>query len=244
MIPSIIFYFFAGLSLLASIMVISSRNPVYSVLWLIFTFFNSAALLLLIGAEMVSMLLVIVYVGAVAVLFLFVVMMLNVKREAKKGNFAPYLITGLCLGFILLAEFLLIFFHMKDWQGSSSYPYEKFSSADLAYPAGIYEDINKTSGGGSEASTTTLVAPASPTSEINPEAPALTNTEAIGAEIYTVYFIPFQLAGIVLLIAMIGAIVLTNRAKHADKRQDIERQLTRQARKTIEVIEVSSGRGI
>ena len=222
MIPSIIFYFFAGLSLLGSLMVISSRNPVYSVLWLIFTFFNSAALLLLIGAEMVSMLLVIVYVGAVAVLFLFVVMMLNIKQEAKKGNFAPYLITGLCLGFVLLVEFLLIFFHMKDWQGYSSDSYKNLVNPAVAVEENVYEV----------------------SCDDAEEEVILTNTEEIGQELYTIYFIPFQLAGIVLLIAMIGAIVLTNRAKHADKRQDIEKQLTRRAEKTIEVIEVESGKGI
>ncbi|AXE66324.1 NADH:ubiquinone oxidoreductase subunit J [Hyphomonas sp. CACIAM 19H1] len=178
--------------------VIAARNPVHSVLWLILTFFSAAGLLVLIGAEFLAMLLVVVYVGAVAVLFLFVVMMLDVDFVEMKQGTLRYWPFALLVGVILLAELALV------------------SVAGGNVPTGNMD--------------------------ASPNAP--TNAEAIGYVMYTDYILLFQLAGIVLLVAMVGAIVLTLRHKPHIKRQDIARQTGRRRADAIELKDPTPGQGI
>lgn len=197
------FYLFAAITVASGFMVVSSRNPVHSVLFLILAFFNSAALFLLMGAEFLAMILVIVYVGAVAVLFLFVVMMLDIDFEELRSGITRYLPIGALVGIVLLIELLLVL-----------------------------------AGRAIEAET---VAPAAaPT----PALDQLTNTEALGHLIYTHYVYLFQAAGFILLVAMIGAIVLTHRQRKGVKRQDIGRQVRRGRADAIEVRKVNPGQGI
>jgi len=183
---------------LSAVMVIAARNPVHSVLFLILAFFTSAGLLVLIGAEFLAMLLVVVYVGAVAVLFLFVVMMLDVDFVELKQGFLSYLPFGLFVGAVFLAEIVLASF------------------AGLENHVGAFD--------------------ASPGAE--------TNAEAIGQVMYTQYMLLFQLAGIVLLVAMIGAIVLTLRHRPETKRQSIAKQTARRRSDAFELKDPSSGQGI
>jgi NADH-quinone oxidoreductase subunit J len=202
-IQALAFYVFAFVAIAAGVMVIASRNPVHSVLFLILAFFNSAALFVLLGAEFLAMILVVVYVGAVAVLFLFVVMMLDINFVALRQGFLQYLPIGALIGIILLAELAFVF---AGWTFSSD------SAAVAAAPA---------------------------------PAPAhLTNTHALGRLIYTHYVYLFQAAGLILLVAMVGAIVLTLRQREGVRRQDISRQLARRREDTIEVVKVPSGSGI
>jgi NADH-quinone oxidoreductase subunit J len=194
------FYLFAGLAIASAMMVIFSRNPVHSVLFLILCFFNAAGLFILMGAEFLAMILVVVYVGAVAVLFLFVVMMLDVDFVKLREGIASYLPVGAVIGLILLAELALVF-------------------------------------------TTWAIDPAS----LKAAAPApagVSNTHALGEVLYTQYFYFFQAAGMVLLVAMIGAIVLTLRHKEGVKRQVIARQVARTPDTAIEVRKVEPGQGI
>lgn len=184
-------------------MVISSRNPVHSVLFLILAFFNSAGLFLLLGAEFLAMILVVVYVGAVAVLFLFVVMMLDVDFVELRQGFLQYLPVGGLIGIILLAELMTI---LGAW---------------IITP----EVIANTS------------APIPPPDQI-------TNVKAIGLLLYTKYIYFFQVSGLVLLVAMIGAIVLTLRHKEGVKRQNISDQVARSPATSIEIRKVESGKGI
>src|SRR5690606_9278825 len=174
------FYLFAAITVASGFMVISSRNPVHSVLFLILAFFNSAALFLLMGAEFLAMILVIVYVGAVAVLFLFVVMMLDIDFEELRSGISRYLPIGALVGIVLLIELLLV-------------------------PAGRAIEAE------------TVAAAAAPT----PAMTEVTNTEALGHLIYTHYIYLCQAARFILLVAMIGAIVLTHRQREGVKRQDI-----------------------
>ncbi len=197
------FYLFAGFTVASAFMVISARNPVHSVLFLIAAFFNSAGLFLLLGAEFLAMILVVVYVGAVAVLFLFVVMMLDVDFVELRQGFLQYLPVGALIGIILLIELLLV---VGGWV---------ISPEVLATPN----------------------APIPPLSEMS-------NIEAIGSLLYTRYIFFFQTAGMVLLVAMIGAIVLTLRHKEHAKRQNIADQVARNPKTAIEVVEVESGKGI
>ena len=200
---AIAFYLMALITLASGFGVVSARNPVHSVLWLILSFFSAAGLFVLLGAEFLAMLLVVVYVGAVAVLFLFVVMMLDVDFAALRQGFARYMPIGLVVAAILAAEMVLV-------------------STSVA-------------GGGA--------AKASP----GPMASgglAVTNAEAIGRVLYTDYIYLFQAAGMVLLVAMIGAIVLTLRHKAKVKRQDINVQNARTPELAMAVRKVSSGQGL
>ena len=198
MIEALIFYMFAFFTVAAGVMVISARNPVHSVLFLILAFFNSAGLFVLLGAEFLAMILVVVYVGAVAVLFLFVVMMLDINFVELRQGFLQYLPLGAIIGLLMLAElFIVVGGHAMTPEGTA---------------------------GGS--------------------APAVTNTEALGALIYTHYIYLFQAAGMILLVAMIGAIVLTHRTRKGVRKQRIDDQIARSAEETIELVKVEPGKGI
>ena len=200
-IQAIAFYLFAAVAVASGVMVIGARNPVHSVLFLILAFFNSAGLFVLLGAEFLAMILVVVYVGAVAVLFLFVVMMLDINFVALREGFIRYLPIGALIGLILLAELVLVF---GAW----------------------------------------VVAPTAPHLAIAPVRPDLTNAEALGRVLYTQYFYLFQTAGLILLVAMIGAIVLTLRQREGVRRQRIATQVNRRRADTIEVKDVPTGSGI
>ena len=203
LLQALAFYVFAAVTIASATMVVVSRNPVYSVLYLILAFFNAAALFLLIGAEFVAMILVIVYVGAVAVLFLFVVMMLDINLTELRQGFLRYLPIGAVIGVVLLAEILL----GLGVLGSQS-----------ATMAGL----------GNKAA----------------QAGAIDNTRAIGQVLYTQYFYLFQVAGLVLLVAMIGAIVLTLRVRPGVRRQRAGEQINRAKEDTIAVVKVPTGRGV
>jgi NADH-quinone oxidoreductase subunit J len=199
--PALFFYLFAGICVASAVMVIVSRNPVHSVLYLILAFVNASGLFVLMGAEFLAMILVVVYVGAVAVLFLFVIMMLDVDLAQLREGFIEYLPVGLVIGGIFMFELLLV---AGSW---------------LIQPA-----------------TTKAITSAIPTN--------VRNTEALGLVLYTKYIHYFQLAGIVLLVAMIGAIVLTLRHKAAVKRQDINVQNARTPELAMSVRKVASGQGL
>ena len=201
MIPALFFYLFASLCVASGLMVIAARNPVHSVLFLILAFVNAAGLFLLLGAEFLAMILVVVYVGAVAVLFLFVVMMLDVDFVELREGFLQYLPIGALVGIVFLAEILLV---VGAW----------------------------------------TIGPGIPRVIAAPIPESLTNTEAIGLVLYTRYLYFFQAAGLVLLVAMIGAIVLTLRHKENVKRQDIGEQVARSPATAIEIRKVKSGQGL
>ncbi|HXP05184.1 MAG TPA: NADH-quinone oxidoreductase subunit J [Stellaceae bacterium] len=200
---AIMFYLFAAVAVASGVMVVSARNPVHSVLFLILAFFNAAGLFVLMGAEFLAMILVIVYVGAVAVLFLFVVMMLDIDFAELRTGAVKYLPIGALVGFILLAELVLVF---GSWAIAPNV-------AALA---------------------------AAPT----PSGAAMTNTRALGDLLYTRYIFAFQAAGMILLVAMIGAIVLTLRQRVDTRRQSISMQLSRQRAETLEVVKVPIGQGV
>ncbi len=197
------FYLFALVTVSSGFLVVVARNPVHSVLWLILAFLSSAGLFVLLGAEFVAMLLVIVYVGAVAVLFLFVVMMLDVDFSTLRGSMAQYLPMGLLIGVVLLVELGLVFGH---WT---------FSEGAQAARAAVTPSIEDTE-----------------------------NTVALGQLIYTQYIYLFQAAGLILLVAMIGAIVLTMRHRTDVKRQDILGQMYRDPAKAMELKDVKPGQGL
>ncbi len=199
----LVFYLLAFVTVAAAVMVIAARNPVHSVLFLILAFFNSAGLFILLGAEFLGMLLVVVYVGAVAVLFLFVVMMLDINFVQLREGFLQYLPVGALVGLILLVELGLVF-------------------GSLAMEPAM---------GAAAAATTT-------------QGTGMTNTEAIGRLLYTDYFYLFQAAGIILLVAMVGAMTLTMRHRPDAKRQDIGRQVRRRRSETLEVRKVPPRTGI
>jgi NADH-quinone oxidoreductase subunit J len=201
-IQTIAFYLFAVVAVVSGFLVVANRNPVYSVLFLILTFFNAAGLFVLIGAEFLAMMLVVVYVGAVAVLFLFVVMMLDINFAELRQGFVRYLRIGAVIGIILVAELIYLFY----FKGMGS----------ISAQAGA--------------------APTPPITEV-------TNTQALGELLYTKYFYLFQAAGMVLLVAMIGAIVLTHREREGVRRQRIARQLERSA-ESVEIKNVPSGSGV
>ena len=198
---AIAFYLMAVMTVIAGFAVVSARNPVHSVLFLILAFFNAAGLFVLIGAEFLAMILVIVYVGAVAVLFLFVVMMLDINFVALRHGFLQYLPIGATIGLILLVELLLIF-------GAWAYAPQLLATAPV------------------------------------PVDPAITNTEALGTLIYTRYVYAFQASGVILLIAMIGAIVLTLRAREGVRRQKIATQLARRREDAVAIVKVRTGEGV
>ena len=194
------FYLFATVSIASAFMVISARNPVYSVLWLILTFFNAAGLFVLMGAEFLAMILVVVYVGAVAVLFLFVVMMLDIDFAEMNEGFLQYMPIGATIGLILLLELLLIFGASTQLVSQSTLP--------QATPKGM------------------------------------TNAEAIGRVLYTDYIYYFQAAGAVLLVAMIGAIVLTLVKSENPRRQSIAAQNARRREDGVELVDIEPGQGL
>jgi NADH-quinone oxidoreductase subunit J len=200
MITALLFYIFAAILLVSATMVVTLRNPVHSVLFLILAFFNAAALFLIAGAEFLAMILVIVYVGAVAVLFLFVVMMLDIDFAQLRGGFQKYLPVGATVGLVLLAELEIVFGH---W----------------------------------------TVAPGSTALRSTPIVPGISNTAAIGRVLYTDYIFLFQTAGLVLLVAMIGAIVLTLRDRKTSRHQDIRRQTERTVAETLVLMSVGVGAG-
>ena len=195
---AVMFYIFAAVTVASGAMVVSARNPVHSVLFLILAFLNSAGLFLLLGAEFLAMILVIVYVGAVAVLFLFVVMMLDIDFAELRSGFMRYLPIGALIGLVLVAELVLIFGHWAiapEVTGLQAAP----------MPADIAE---------------------------------LTNTRALGQLLYTRYLFAFQTAGIILLVAMIGAIVLTLRERAGVRRQRIPEQIGRSRADAVAVVKV------
>jgi NADH-quinone oxidoreductase subunit J len=199
MIAALAFYLFAAILIASAVMVVTARNPVHSVLFLILAFFNAAALFLIAGAEFLAMTLVIVYVGAVAVLFLFVVMMLDIDFARLREGFQRYAPVGAVIGGILFLELLLV---VGSW-----------SFADQA------EDLR-----------------------LAPISGELTNAQALGRVIYTDYVYLFQTAGLILLVAMIGAIVLTHRQRPGTRRQNIAAQVSRSGSVLLE--KVPSGAGI
>jgi NADH-quinone oxidoreductase subunit J len=201
-VQTIAFYIFAVVAILSAVLVVANRNPVYSVLFLILTFFNAAGLFVLLGAEFLAMMLVVVYVGAVAVLFLFVVMMLDINFVELRQGFVRYMPIGLIVGGILVFELIFVL-------GSSS----------------ILPQLGQNI--------------ASPT----PSLDQVGNTQALGTILYTHYFYLFQAAGVILLVAMIGAIVLTHREREGVKRQKIANQIAR-GRDSVAVVKVQSGSGV
>lgn len=200
-VAALFFYLFSAVMIASAFMVISSRNPVHSVLFLILAFFNASGLFLLLGAEFLAMILVVVYVGAVAVLFLFVVMMLDVDFAEFKQGFLQYLPIGGTLGLIVLIEIAVV---VGAW----------------------------------------TIGPVSIANVTTPMPPGMSNTMALGRVLYTQYFYLFQAAGLILLTAMIGAIVLTLRHKVGVKRQDIAMQNARTPAEAVEVRKVASRQGI
>ncbi len=198
---SLLFYLFSFIMIASAFMVILSRNPVHSVLFLILCFFNSAGIFLILGAEFLAFILVIVYVGAVAVLFLFVVMMLDVEFKSISSTVISYLPIGLTIGVIVLAELMLVLF---TWKRDYSVTDNLSITADKQY----------------------------------------SNTEIIGLVLYTDNILFFQLAGLILLASMIGAIVLTVNHRPSAKRQDINKQVERDAESSIKNIDMKPGSGI
>ena len=203
LIATICFYLFSATLVASAVMVIAARNPVHSVLFLILAFFNAAGLFVLMGAEFLAMFLVIVYVGAVAVLFLFVVMMLDVDFVKLRSGFWRYLPIGGLVGLILLGELALVV-------GTWSFAPEAASATQVPIP----------------------------------DPAQVTNTHALGIVLYTDYIYLFQVAGLVLLVAMIGAIVLTLRDREGVRRQDIGRQVSRSRQDSIAIVKVPTRGGV
>ncbi|EUB94907.1 NADH-ubiquinone/plastoquinone oxidoreductase chain 6 [Rhizobium sp. CF080] len=200
---AIFFYLFAFIAVASAFMVISAKNPVHSVLFLILVFFNAAGLFLLTGAEFLAMILLVVYIGAVAVLFLFVVMMLDIDFTELRSGVLQYAPIGILVGLIVAAELVVVI-------GGSVLTPEAAKSITMPIP--------------------------------NPA--TRTNTAALGDVLYTNYVYFFQIAGLVLLVAMIGAIVLTLRHRTNIKRQDISQQVARTPATAVEVVKVKPGQGI
>ena len=199
-VQALAFYVFAAVATAAGVMVISARNPVHSVLFLILAFFNAAGLFVLLGAEFLAMLLVVVYVGAVAVLFLFVVMMLDINFAELREGFLQYLPIGAVVGIVLLSELVLV---GGSWV---------LSEGPRETPLPIPDE-------------------------------KMTNTHALGHVLYTDYIYLFQAAGLVLLVAMIGAIVLTHRRRTGVHKQRVATQIDRRKEDTIEVVKFPAGGG-
>jgi NADH-quinone oxidoreductase subunit J len=202
-VAALFFYLFAGVCVASAVMVVASRNPVHSVLFLILAFVNASGLFVLMGAEFLAMILIVVYVGAVAVLFLFVVMMLDVDFAELRQGSLQYVPMGGLVGAIFLAELLLV---VGGWV--------------------IGPDVSQA-----------ITAPTPPIANTS-------NTEALGQVLYTRYIYFFQAAGMVLLVAMIGAIVLTLRHKPNVKRQNIADQVARTKASAIDIVKVRSGQGL
>ena len=201
--PALFFYLFAGVCIASAVMVVASRNPVHSALYLILAFVNAAGLFVMLGAEFLAMILIVVYVGAVAVLFLFVVMMLDVDFAELQQGALQYLPFGVIVGGIFLVELLLV---VGTWALGPD------ASQAIASPI--------------------------------PPLANVTNTEALGRVLYTRYVYFFQASGMVLLVAMVGAIVLTLRHKPKVKRQNVADQIARTKATAIEIVKVRSGQGL
>jgi len=202
-ISALFFYLFAGVCIASAIMVVAARNPVHSVLFLILAFVNAAGLFVLMGAEFLAMILIVVYVGAVAVLFLFVVMMLDVDFAELRHGLLSYLPIGSVVGAVLLAELLFV---VGAWL--------------------IEPGIPKT-----------ITAPIAAAGEVS-------NTQALGLVLYTRYVYFFEAAGVILLIAMVGAIVMTLQHRPNVKRQSIAEQVARRRSSAIEIVKVRPGQGL
>jgi len=200
-VAALFFYLFAGLCVASAFMVIAAKNPVHSVLYLILAFVNAAGLFVMLGAEFLAMILIVVYVGAVAVLFLFVVMMLDVDFAELKQGVLQYLPIGMLIGGIFLAELLLV---VGTW----------------------------------------VIGPGVPQAITAPIPAKVPNIEAIGLVLYTRYVYFFEAAGVILLVAMVGAIVLTLQHRVRVRRQNIAEQVARTPATAIEVLKVRSGRGL
>jgi len=201
---ALFFYLFAGVTVASACMVIVARNPVHAVLFLILAFFNAAGLFVLLGAEFLAMILVVVYVGAVAVLFLFVVMMLDVDFAELRAGFIKNAPLGAIVGLILLAELVLVL------------------GVRFVRPGAL----------------------ATPAAPIPTPGSGITNTEALGRVLYTHYAYYFEGAGLILLVAMIGAIVLTLRRRPGVRRQRVSDQLYRSKEETMTVVKVTSREGV
>ena len=195
------FYLFAVCVIAGGLFTVISRNPVHSVLWLILSFLSAAGLFVLLGAEFVAMLLIIVYVGAVAVLFLFVVMMLDIDFAELKAEMAKYMPLALLIGLIILMQFVMAF---GAWDVNAA-------------AEGLRTQVTD---------------------------PSVMNTNALGMILYDEYFLVFQLSGLILLVAMIGAIVLTLRHRGDVKRQDVVAQMMRDPAKAMELHDVKPGQGL
>ncbi|MCB9989190.1 MAG: NADH-quinone oxidoreductase subunit J [Rhodospirillales bacterium] len=203
MVSALAFYFFATILIIAALLVISARNPVHAVLFLILAFFNAACLFVLLGAEFLAMIIAIVYVGAVAVLFLFVVMMLDIGIEKVRAGARRYVPLGLGVGTVLLAELAFVF---KGWHAAPAVEARAASSPALDSSLG--------------------------------------NTEILGRLIYTDYFLAFQMAGLILLVAMIGAIVLTLRHRSGVRKQSVARQVSRTREETMKIVKITPRTGV
>lgn len=201
MLAAFFFYLFAAVCIGSAFMVIAAKNPVHAVLFLILTFFNAAGLFVLLGAEFLAMILVVVYVGAVLVLFLFVVMMLDVDFAELRAGFLKFLPVGAVVGLVLLVELVFI---LVAW----------VTAPDIAAQA-----------------------PTPPVAQVS-------NTHALGQILYTRYVYLFQAAGLILLVAMVGAIVLTLHHKRYVRRQSIAEQVGRTREDSVELVEVESGKGL
>jgi NADH-quinone oxidoreductase subunit J len=201
LIANIMFYFLSFVLVFSALIVVSARNPVHSVLFLMLAFFNSAGLFLLLGAEFISMLIIIVYVGAVMVLFLFVVMMLDIDFKELRHGFIKYLPVGIIVALLMLIELVMVI---------------KVSTGSGATMAPSY----------------------------SPMTDGVSNTKALGEILYTDYVFPFQMAGGILLIAMIGAIVLTLRVRTGVRKQNIGKQIARTRKDGVELVKVQSRKGV
>ncbi|QIG80503.1 NADH-quinone oxidoreductase subunit J [Stakelama tenebrarum] len=201
MIQALAFYLFAIVVIASAVMVIFSRNPVHSVLWLILAFFNAAGLMLIAGAEFIAMLLVIVYVGAVAVLFLFVVMMLNIDFAELRAGVVRYAAVGLALAVALAAEIIIA---VSAWKVGGLELGRRIAATDDAVP----------------------------------------NIEAVGQLLYSRYLFAFEAAGLILLVAMIGAIVLTYRHRPGVKPQNISAQINRRSKDAVKMVDAPVGKGV
>ncbi len=199
MIETLVFYLFSTILIVSAVMVVTARNPVHSVLFLILGFFNSAGLFILLGAEFIAMIMVIVYVGAVAVLFLFVVMMLDINFANLRKGALKYIPVGITIGVILLAELFITYLSWPDIYSGVL--------ANTERPIPAPDDVN--------------------------------NTEALGRILYTETVLAFQVAGLILLVAMVGAIVLTLRTRLGVRRQKVERQTAMKPEEAMEIRKVS-----
>ncbi|WP_422058356.1 NADH-quinone oxidoreductase subunit J [Sphingomonas sp.] len=206
MIQAIAFYLFAGVVILSAAMTITARNPVHSVLWLILAFFNAAGLMVLAGAEFIAMLLVIVYVGAVAVLFLFVVMMLDIDFAELRAGFVRYAVFGLAIAVALAAEIVI---------GTMAWTAGKIDLAKRVAPIDADTALGQVS-----------------------------NVQAIGMLLYSRYLYLFEAAGFILLVAMVGAIVLTHRQRSGVMKQNVWRQINRRQKDAIRNVNQPVGQGV